>query len=692
MTASRGTPALAWWQKPMRIAALQCETSTDPFRILDGWDKLGFNVEQLLHISAHGWLGVYDPAKADLVRDYIAAAHRRGMRIIFYFGGHWLSDDLQKQHPDWRARRRDGTYIDHACLGNEGYVAWVQDISREVVALGADGVFLDGAYIAPDGCFCDRCASEFRESFGVELAQAEGDPDLRHKVTELKMRVVDRYLAAVRKAVHAANPQAVLYVNMPGLHPLRTRGVDIRRHLAFQDLAGAEGGFMYYSPASQIPMWKAGAVAKLLATVANGKPTVNFCAADHKPWNLSMISAAEATITYCQAIAHGSSVWFGLHTPRFEEAIASPTLQAVGRMNQFIARHEEYYTATRSSARVAVLFSYDTAEEYRYSASDSDFLATQKDGNQGVTGDFSKSWMGCYEALTRSHIPFDMIDDTAASDPAFLQARYDLVILPTVACMSDAVARALEQFVTAGGNLLAAHECGAYDERGRRRAEPALSKVLGVSWTGKTVAMKRFSYLSPTEAGKEILWTAVNEELQPAPPWALEVELAGAKALARFHEPVDRQYRPLTPTTSPAITLHHYGQGQAAYIAGTWFETYMIEGFPSYRALTQQLVRRLSRPVVEVEGLPGSVEVVVRVQPHTQRMIIHLINMTGDMTRPMEKIMPIPGPAFLTVYTDAPMRSARALMSSRPLPLDAADGKVRIEVPGLNDYEVIVLD
>jgi len=46
-----------WYEKLLRIAALQCASEGDPQRVLRVWDKWGFNTEQLLHLSAYGYAG-----------------------------------------------------------------------------------------------------------------------------------------------------------------------------------------------------------------------------------------------------------------------------------------------------------------------------------------------------------------------------------------------------------------------------------------------------------------------------------------------------------------------------------------------------------------------------------------------------------------------------------------------------------
>jgi hypothetical protein len=114
---------MQWHEKPLRIAALQCESEGDPGRVLDVWEDWGFNTEQLLHVSAEGYAGYYRPDRAQSIRRYIARAHEKGIRIIFYLAPGAGSAELVGAHPEYLQCRTDGTSVGGGPCMNSPYRA-----------------------------------------------------------------------------------------------------------------------------------------------------------------------------------------------------------------------------------------------------------------------------------------------------------------------------------------------------------------------------------------------------------------------------------------------------------------------------------------------------------------------------------------------------------------------------------------
>lgn len=78
-------PVVAWYERPMRIGALQCNLEggqKQTMAVMDKWLKQGVNVEQLFHPCADSYAALFDERRhGRILRRYLAAAHRKGLRI-----------------------------------------------------------------------------------------------------------------------------------------------------------------------------------------------------------------------------------------------------------------------------------------------------------------------------------------------------------------------------------------------------------------------------------------------------------------------------------------------------------------------------------------------------------------------------------------------------------------------------------
>jgi hypothetical protein len=70
---------------------------------------------------------------------------------------------------------------------------------------------------------------------------------------------------------------------------------------------------------------------------------------------------------------------------------------------------------------------------------------------------------------------------------------------------------------------------------------------------------------------------------------------------------------------------------------------------------------------------------------------VHLLNFTGEMTRPIQRIVPLTN---ITVELEgvAPARSVRALVANRTLDFRRQGGRIQVSLPRLDEYEVLVVE
>jgi len=113
---------------------------------------------------------------------------------------------------------------------------------------------------------------------------------------------------------------------------------------------------------------------------------------------------------------------------------------------------------------------------------------------------------------------------------------------------------------------------------------------------------------------------------------------------------------------------------------------------PELMQLIGNAGRQMSTPPVTLENAPGSVEVVVRSQDEGRRTLVHLVNFTGEMTRPIRRIVPV---TDVRVTVPAGARPAKAYLLSThqniQLSRDQA-GHVQAVIPRINEYDVLVFE
>jgi hypothetical protein len=672
-----------WYQKPLRIAALQCNYENGRnLGVIDTWTDMGFNTEQLFHPMADKYSSLFEEAvHGPILREYVAKAQSRRLRIILYLNVHILGPSIQDRADEWAQRRADGSMpllydtYPAVCL-NSPWREHFMGVLRSLDSYEVDGVFLDGPVIVPGGCHCAHCRGRFREALGHDLASATDEERWQfYKDTR------DRFLRegyALWKRIH---PEGVYYINLPVTHAQGSY-VSIPDALEYNDLVGSEGGFQFYRPPKHAFLYRPGVTARLLEAVAPSKPRVIFMAGDQKPWSWYVHTPEETRLCIATSTANGANIWWGLHGST--RLLDTPGGRAAKEAIQFLAEHEADLDHGSSGATTAVLYSYDTAATYRVSQEETDFYGAAGE-RRDFLGNASRAFEGVCGALSSSSIPFDALADLPGL--AERLARYECVVLPTAACLSEETVAALRRYVGDGGNLVAMFDSSLYTAMGKPQDDFSLADVFGVSFRGFT-AYRNWNYLVPSESSG--VFAGLDIPYFPAPEFAANVEASDdATVHAWFLGVMEGRYTDLNERTVPAIVEHPYGDGTCYYIAGTWGEMLSSYNPPEYAQILVNAVRSLAPPPVSLSGGPVNVELTVRRQE--AQTAVHLVNYAGALERPITSIMPQRG-LRLHVKTDRiPATQAIALRENAACPMVATESGISVNVPELLDYEVIIL-
>ncbi|PTX61830.1 beta-galactosidase-like protein [Melghirimyces profundicolus] len=383
------------------------------------------------------------------------------------------------------------------------------------------------------------------------------------------------------------------------------------------------------------------------------------------------------------AVAHGANTWYGIYQDNNTDA----RMNTVKAVNQFLEQNEEDLTGTRSAARVALLWSDSTANHYQSTSEETDFTRGEDRLTEWQQGDARGSFMGWYDALSRSRILFDVIDEASIGDGSF--QRYDLVILPESSCMSEEEAGHLEAYVRRGGKLIASFDTAFYDEEGTRRPQPLLADVLGLKEV-VGILPSRFDHME-TEWGDPLL-KGMDQSLIPAPSLSVRGKPSpGVHTVMRYRRKQESRYEELPDATDfPFILRNRHGAGEAIYLTGNVGKFYECYALPEYRTLMTNAVRELCEDWVIVETEAESLHLSLRKKKN--RWMLHLINYTGSMTRPIGSVLPL---RMLPIRLRIPGFQATRIWSSalqRTLPFQEANGEVITELPELSIYDILVVE
>lgn len=107
--------------------------------------------------------------------------------------------------------------------------------------------------------------------------------------------------------------------------------------------------------------------------------------------------------------------------------------------------------------------------------------------------------------------------------------------------------------------------------------------------------------------------------------------------------------------------------------------------------MIENSVRERSQRLVTLTNCPRSVEVSLRYQQEESRLLVHLVNFTGEMTRPMESVVPLHD-IRLTLHCAGEARRLYALGLKKNLDIQRIGKDATFEIPVLREYEVLAIE
>lgn len=633
-------------------------------------------------------------ADAEAFRYLVRRMHRIGRPVLSWYPVH-KNATVAEVHPDWRMRFFDVPGIDldaekskiYPCFNSPYGTLLPEFVAEAVRELGFDGFWFDGSYMGCEvngrslsveseypwpmfvpGCRCDFCRERFHRDTGLPLPDRL---DFENRTFRLWMNwrydVLMDLWKRLTGAITSVNPRAaVMFNNYRRRHagafhwttaiPLRALNGDMG--------IGTEVDIFSGQVDFQIKMNR--------AYQCRQRPATHWVLLDHWNWgpDVETLPAVQATIG---AMAAGGNIETGFSLVHREPL--RDMVQAARDLEPYVDGEPVEYAAIHCSQQTQ------------------DFYGQ---ANPRPTWD---EWHGANEACRHGHVPSSIIfDDSLDADKL---RRYPLILLGNAVCLSKQQAKALEQYVRAGGKLIATHQVGVLDELGYPHARPVLDSLLGIrsrrmvetpnptlelrdksllTAAGKWVTFECWSWLCPKDRKiPAVLARPVKDVRVLADTWAI--------GYARS-DPKDR---------IPGLWIRKVGKGTVAYCGINLFHSYLRAPTPHMLRFLIALMKKLTPPPLELLG-PMCVTVNARMQ-QGGRLAVILHNEPGSAYRypsPAEcnylhavgEVTPVTN-LKLKLHQGS-IRSAQSAVCGKKLKL--TDNQTAVDIPSLELYDIILLD
>jgi hypothetical protein len=562
-----------------------------------------------------------------------------------------LASWADPNNADWRVQRIPGGSWRFACI-NSPRRAQVVAVAREIVErYHPDGFHLD-MFFNSGVCVCGYCRPTLERICGTkEITTGAIAAHWREFIdwrNECSTSLIGEVSAVLRKhGVFAAhNGQNPLW-----LSPVY--GFD-KGWLPHLDLYVSE--IFYDLHASDLTMrWHRAIGKPSCELLTSSSPKHAHLSVPFTSWQVSAASAK----------ANGCNVLGPCCQGAYPDTTSSKRLlETVGKGLEFFMEDADLAAGATPAAKVALVFSWATRKYFR-------------EGRM----DWSQELDGWSRVLVEEHIPFELVVAEQVGSAGDL-AKYDLIILPNIAFVSDAFCAAVAAYTRAGGHVLATGETSLGDERGFPRADFGLAGLFGIVHKGAVEGPFAADGLEEYEPATGVFQKVVAS----GEVIARHIATDPAGAVAGGVDPF-----PMKPTEWPLAVTQATGAGQTLYLAFGLGRYYAIHGLVHARDDMARYIGRLLKQRQVVVKAPRTLEVTVWRQKTPERVIIHLANRTPlahDMPR-IHEIVPL---RDVEIEFEAPYSIPRVTYRGIQAETVLESGKVCVRINKLDVYAAVLVE
>lgn len=618
----------------------------------------------------------------DSLAEIIDACHAAGIRVVARTDFSKVRRPIYEMHPEWAYISPAGEVVDYngdiaVCINGDYQQQYALQIIEECLTkLDFDGIFFNmggyqtrdysGNYYGP--CQCENCRRGFAELFGLALPTQE---NLDDPVFRQYLRFKQTTLLAHRKKVF-------------DFIQSRWPEVAIASHREFGE------GFMRQESNTAIdrplPHWQYSATdntkwhTSSFPGMVSSNTTVDFI---DFPYRHVAVSPHQQQLRLIQSLANGGSLDYYL----------------IGRLDN----HED-----RSGyGPIQEIFHYHAAHEADYTRRDSRATVGVITGPLGNVGEFR----GWFRVLVEHHFLFDTILDEVATTLPW--DKYEALVLPDFQTVSDDLAARIDEFVAAGGTLIATGRSGLRGEFYDPRPAPAL-KCLGIEQVLRVREEMRSSYFKladkagfPRMAESDLVYMDGPYLYADYAPESIQrLKLVPP----HWFGPPERCYYTQV-TEHPGLVVHRHGAGQAIYLPWLPGALFHRQGYPNTSEFMADVLEHVAgivpvggnlSPMVEVthftaregEYIPDPVRGSLYAQLAADRGkfdLVHLVNTSGHFGTSFYAPLPLIDQEVTVTYPQPP-QTVRSLVTGAAREHTWRNGRLTIQVPRVDAFEALRIE
>lgn len=678
------------WQKMVHRVGQTNMTEHDPAVMdIEAWADYWHAAQtDVVFVSVTGILAYY-PSKVpfhrhgrflkdrDFFGECVAAAKKRGMRVVARMSPDLNWGDALAAHPEWAMRNKDGSVqfsgeeplLFKTCMFSTYMDDYVPAIIREVNSLYDVDCFYANGW-PPLGslpeCHCAVCSK----------LPASGTPGYWRAFSDRVLDLWQRYDAIAKEK----KSDSFFFANSGG-NVRSGPNLDRLGKVAVWFQADNQGR-TYGEP----EVWGCSLQGRVCNAVLDGKFATNLTATystGTPGWRNSSKNPAEILMWLSETLASGMAPY--THFIGAENGFGEDRRwQQLGAdYFKWTARHDVHFTNRRSIANIGVVIGQETQ------------LLYPGPSTTHARGYMHETTQGMYDTLLRGRFAFDFVHEDRLQPERL--AKYRALLLPNVAMLSDAQCQNLRDYVRAGGSLMASFETGLYDQDLKPRSDFGLADVFGIAKNGEVIGTNGNPYYGRIEtahASHPILegfsgtnWLPGAENRVPLKPVSDPV-LTVVPGFVRY--PPELAYPPRPHTQEPAVVLRESGNSRTAWLAGDVERSYWITGNGDILRLMHNTIRWITRDeqMVRVDG-PGFIEMFC--WETAAGYALHLLNYSNANAFHgwLQETEPI-GAQQVTMKLPAGVRvkSVELLRAEKSVPYRVEDQVLYFTVPSFDAYEV----